>query len=40
MLFGRNRRHDDCGNAGEIEPVFALDILERLQDLIPDARST
>ena len=37
MLLDRERRHHNGGNAGETEPVFALNVFERLQDLVPDA---
>ncbi len=36
MLLDGERRHQNGGNAGETEPVFALDTLERLQDFVSD----
>jgi hypothetical protein len=37
MLLDGERRHHNGGNAGETEPVFALDALERLKDFVSDA---
>jgi hypothetical protein len=37
MLFDGERRHHDGRNAGETEPVFALDAFERLEDFVSDA---
>lgn len=37
MLLDRKRRHDNGRNAGECEPVFALDGLERLKDFVSDS---
>lgn len=37
MLFDGERRHHDGRNAGETEPVFALDTFERLEDFVSDA---
>ena len=37
MLFDGERRHHDGRNAGETEPVFALDACERLEDFVSDA---
>jgi hypothetical protein len=40
MLLQGKCGHDDRGNTGEAEPVFALNTLERLKDFIADPRST
>jgi hypothetical protein len=41
MLFDGERRHDNGGDAGETEPVFALDAFERLEGTSsPTPRST
>ncbi len=37
MLFDGERRHHNGRNAGETEPVFALDAFERLEDFVSDA---
>jgi hypothetical protein len=34
VLLDGERRHDNGSNAGETEPIFALDTLERLQDFV------
>ena len=38
VLLHRERRHDDGRNAGESEPVFALDVFERLEDFVSDSK--
>src|SRR5262245_31610685 len=38
MLFDGERRHDNGRNAGECEPVLALDCLERFEDFVSDAQ--
>jgi hypothetical protein len=37
VLLDRERRHHDGRNAGETEPVFSLDALQRLKDLVADS---
>jgi hypothetical protein len=37
MLLDGERRHQNRRDAGETEPLFALDALERLQDFISNA---
>ena len=37
MLIDGERRHHNGRNAGEAEPIFALDTLKRLQDFVSDA---
>jgi hypothetical protein len=37
MLFDGERRHDNGGDAGQTEPVFALDGLERIEEFVSDS---
>jgi hypothetical protein len=37
VLLGRERRNDHCWNACESQPVFSLDIFERLEDFVTHA---
>src|SRR5262245_37192388 len=38
MLFDGERWHHNGRDAGEIQPVFALDALQRLEDFITDSK--